>query len=102
MDGAKADLRALQKGPDENQIESAEADLRAAQAALDLAQIQRERLGEGPSAAAVADAQARLVSAQSRQKVARDRHDETLKCYDGVCPMLGTLEEQARFDLQAG
>jgi HlyD family secretion protein len=101
LDGAKADLRALEKGPDENQIESAEADLRAAEAALELALVQSERLNEDPSAAEVAAAQARLVSDQAQQKVARDRHDETLKCYEGVCPMLGTLEEQARFNLQA-
>lgn len=101
LDGAKADLRALEKGPDENQIDSAEADLRAAQAAVDLALVRRDRLNEGPSAAEIAAAQARLASAQAQQKIARDRHDETLKCFDGVCPLLGTPEEQARFNLYA-
>jgi HlyD family secretion protein len=110
FEGARASLRELQKGQDENQVAVAEANLRAAGASLQLAIIQRDQVAKGASEAEVAAAEAQVASALVQQKVARDTHDQTMKCQtvklpDGkektVCPALGTIEEQARFNLFA-
>jgi HlyD family secretion protein len=110
LDGAKANLRELENGPDENQVAATEANLRAAQASLWLATIQRDQMADGASAVEVAAAEAQVASALMQQKVARDTHDQTLKCQtitlpDGkreeICPALGTIEEQARYNLHA-
>jgi HlyD family secretion protein len=110
LDGANANLRELEKGSDVNQVAAAEANLRAAQASLWIATIQRDQVQRGASEADIAAAEAQLASALAQQKVARDAHDRTLKCYtvtlpngakEEICPALGMIEEQARFNLYA-
>jgi len=110
LDGANANLRELERGPDANQVAAAEANLRAAQASLWLATIQRDQVHRGASEAEIAAAEAQLASALAQQKVARDAHDRTLTCYtvtlpngaeEEICPALGMIEEQARFNLYA-
>jgi HlyD family secretion protein len=110
LDGARANLGELGRGPDEDQVETAEANLRAVEASVWLAAIQRDQIADGASAAEIAAAEAQLASALVQQKIARDTHDQTLKCQtvtlpDGrkqeVCPGLGTFEEQARYNLYA-
>jgi HlyD family secretion protein len=110
LDGADANVRELERGADANQVAAAEANLRAAEAGLWLATIQRDQIQRGASEAEVAVAEAQLASALAQQKVARDAHDQTLKCYtvalpnggeEKICPALGMIEEQARFNLYA-
>jgi HlyD family secretion protein len=108
--GGMANLAELQDGPDENQISAAEANLRAAQANVWLATVQRDQITDGATAGEIAALEAQLASALAQQKIARDAHDQTLKCETitlpngekkEVCPALGTLEEQARYNLDA-
>jgi HlyD family secretion protein len=108
--GAEANLREMKNSPDPYQVEAAQANLRTAQANLQLAMIQLEQITDGATSAEIAAAEAQVASAFVQQKVARDTHDQTMKCQtvtlpDGkkkeVCPALGTIEEQARFNLYA-
>jgi HlyD family secretion protein len=110
LTGSEANLRALEGGADRFQIAAAEANLRAAEANLWLATIQRDQIKVGATQAEIAAAEAQVASALVQEKVARDTHDRTLTCQtvtlpDGseqeICPALGTIEEQARFNLFA-
>ncbi len=110
LEGAEANLREVKRGPDENQVASAEANLEVAEASLWLATIQRDQIAKGASAPEIAAAEAQVASALVQQKVARDTHDQTLKCRtvtlpsgkkEEICPALGTIEEQARYNLFA-
>ena len=110
LEGAQANMRELEKGPNAHQVDVARANLRTAEANVQLAMIQRDQIADGATAAEIAAAEAQLASALVQQKVARDTHDQTMKCQtvslpDGkkkeICPALGTIEEQARFNLFA-
>ncbi len=81
-----------------------------AQAQLNGAQADLSRLLSGATSADIAAAQAQLVQAQAQQLVARQAHEDTMKCFEITlpngrkeekCPALGTLEEKARANLQA-
>lgn len=107
---AEAELSRLSAPPQPEEIAMAETQVRAATAALSQTIRQRDQLWAGQYDAELAAAEAQIAAAQAEQLIARQEHDETMKCYevkqpDGskkeVCPTLGTLEERARFALQA-
>jgi HlyD family secretion protein len=107
---AQAQLNQLQVGPRPEDVAAAEANLAAAQSALNAAVAERQRSEAGVIEAEIAAAEAEVASALTQQKIARDRHDETMKCETinmpngekkKICPALGTLEEQARYNLHA-
>lgn len=107
---AQAQLDQLKAGPRPEEVAAAEANLAAAQAALDAAAAERRRLEAGAMEAEIAAAEAQVASALTQQKVAQDNHDNTMKCKKvtlpsgekkKICPGLGTLEEQARYNLHA-
>ena len=92
------------------EIAVAEAQALAAQTLISETLAQRDQLFTGAGEAQIAAAEAAVAAAQAEQLVARQRHDETMKCYDvtlpdgstqQTCPLLGTMEEQARFALHA-
>lgn len=89
------------------EIAVAEAQVSAAQTAISQTLAQRSQLWSGAAEAEIAAAEAAVAAAQAEQLLARQKHDETLKCYDvpgsneKACPLLGTMEEQTRFALQA-
>ena len=110
MASAQAQLDQLKAGPQPEEIAAAEANVEATQSTLNAATAELQRLEAGTLEAEIAAAEAQLASALAQQKVARDRHDDTMKCTtvtlpDGqrkkICPALGTLEEQARYSLHA-
>jgi len=107
LESAQAQLAHLKAGPRPEQVAAAEAHIEAARAALSQAAAQRDQLKSGTTDAEIAAAQADVAAAQAEQLVARDAHDQTMKCYDipgsddKACPLLGPLEEQARFRLHA-
>jgi HlyD family secretion protein len=110
LEAAQAKLALLRAGARAEEIAVAEAQIEAARAALSQAAAQRDQLKSGATEAEIESAQARMAAAQAEQLAARDAHDETMKCYhvtmpDGnkkkICPALGTLEEQARYNLHA-
>jgi multidrug resistance efflux pump len=96
LDLAKANLAQLEEGTRPEQVAQAEASLRAAQAALSAAVAERDRLTGGATDAQIAAAQANLAAAQVEQKVAQDTYDQIDRS-----GLTGTLEEQARFRLNA-
>jgi HlyD family secretion protein len=92
------------------EIAVAEAQVEAAQTVISQTLTQRDQLWTGAGEAEIAAAEAAVAAAQAEQLVARQRHDDTMKCHDEpqpdgstkeVCPALGTAEEQARFALHA-
>jgi HlyD family secretion protein len=107
---AQAQLDQLKTGPRPEEVAAAEANLAAAQATLNASTAERQRLEAGSTEAEIAAAEAQVASALTQQKVAQNRHDDTMKCKTfklpngkkkKICPALGTLEEQARYNLHA-
>lgn len=102
---AQAQLALLKTGPRAEEVDAAEAQVDAAKAALSQAAAERNRLKSGVTEAEIAAAEAQVAAALAEQRVARDTHDQTMKCYDTpggkICPALGTMEEQARYALHA-
>ena len=109
-EAAQANYDLLEAGAQTDQIAAAEEQVRAAEAQVSGAEAQLGEVKTGVRSADVAIAEAAVAQAAVQLKVARDNHDETLKCYDytkpdgkkgNVCPLLGTQEEQARAALNA-
>jgi HlyD family secretion protein len=109
-EAAQASYDLLKAGAQVDQIAAAEEQVRAAEAQVSGAEAQLGEVRTSVRSADVAAAEADVAQAAAQLKVARDRHDETLKCYkftkpdgtkDSVCPLLGTPEEQARAALNA-
>ena len=107
---AQANYDLLKAGAQADQIAVAQEAVRVAEAGVSGAQAQYAQLKTGVRSADIAAAQAAVAEVAAQLKVARDNHDQTLKCYDytkpdgkkdQVCPLLGTSEEQARAALQA-
>jgi multidrug resistance efflux pump len=90
---AEADLARLKAGARDEDIAAAEAALRAAQAEVTAIASDRDRLNKGTQAANIAAAEAAVGKAQSDLKLAQDAYDRV--------PVLGTLEEQLRAQLEA-
>jgi multidrug efflux pump subunit AcrA (membrane-fusion protein) len=107
---AQAELALLKVAPDPEEIAIARGQVEAADAALAQATAQRDQFRSGATTAEAAAARAQLAAAEAEQKVAWDRHDDTMQCFqitnpDGTkrkfCPALGSLEEEARLALHA-
>ncbi|MCP3957455.1 MAG: HlyD family efflux transporter periplasmic adaptor subunit [bacterium] len=110
LETARAQLALMQAGPRPEQVSVAQAQIEAARTVISQTTAQRNQLWSGATEAEIAAAQARVAAAQAEWFVAREVHDQTMKCYDvprqdgsekEVCPALGTLEEQARYALLA-
>jgi HlyD family secretion protein len=106
----RAQLDQLKAGPQPEEVAAAEANLAAAEAALTAAVAERQRVQAGTLDAEIAAAEAQVASALSQQKSAQIAHDNTMECHTvklpggdekKICPALGELEEQARFNLHA-
>lgn len=107
---AQARLDQLTGGAREEEITIAQAQLEAAEAALAQAIAQREQAEAGATDAEIAAAEAQVASAMAQQKIAQDTYDQMMRCRtvrlptgeeEEICPTLGTLEEQARYNLNA-
>ncbi len=96
LDLAQANLAQVEEGARPEQIAQAEASLRVAEANLAAAIAGRDRLTGGATDAQIAAAQAGHAAAQLEQKLAQDAYDQIDRA--GVA---GTLEEQARYRLNA-
>lgn len=104
---AEAQVARVKVGARPAEIAVAEAQVAAAQAVISQTLAQRYQLWSGVNEADIAAAEAAVAAAQAEQLIARQRHDETMKCYDvpgsseKACPLLGATEEQARYALNA-
>ena len=110
LQAAQAQLALLQAGPRAAQVAAAQAQLEAAQAQLAQAAARRDQPDLGASQAEIAAAQSQVAAAQAARREADEYHDKTMTCVevplsDGqtrkICPVLGTIEEQARYALLA-
>ena len=106
LKAAQAQLALLKAGPRPEQVAVAEAQIAAARTVISQTIAQRNQLWSGATEAEIAAAEAQVAAAEAEQWVAREAHDQTMKCYempDGseVCPGLGAPEEQARHALHA-
>jgi multidrug efflux pump subunit AcrA (membrane-fusion protein) len=110
LQNAQAQLALLQADPLAEEVAMAEANLDQAEAALSQAAAQRDQIRSGATEAEIAAAEAQVAAAEAEWLVAREAHDQTMRCYDvtrpdgtteEVCPALGTLEEQARYAMHA-
>jgi multidrug efflux pump subunit AcrA (membrane-fusion protein) len=110
LQAAQAQLALLQAGPRAAQVADAQAQLETAQAQLAQAIARRDQPDLGASQAEVAAAQSQVAAAQAARREADEYHDKTMTCVevplsDGqtrkICPVLGTIEEQARYALLA-
>ena len=110
LKAAQANYDLLKAGAQPDQITAAEQAVKNMQANVANAQAQLLQVQTGVKSADIAAAEAALAQAAAQRKVALDTHDKTMKCFDftrpngtkdSVCPMLGTVEEQARAAWQA-
>jgi HlyD family secretion protein len=110
LEATQAQVALLEAGPRPEQVAVAEAQIAAAQAVVSQTVAQRNQLWSGATEAEIAAAEAQVAAAQAEQLAAREAHDQTMKCYEvprasggtkEVCPALGPLEEQARYNLHA-
>jgi multidrug efflux pump subunit AcrA (membrane-fusion protein) len=107
---AKAQLAQTKAPPQAERIAVAEQAVKQAEAALQGTQAQLDQLRVGTTKADLAAAEASVAQAEAQLKVSRDNYDNATKCYkfklpdgskEGVCPGLGTIEEQARAALNS-
>ncbi len=107
---AEAQVAQLKAEPREAEVAVAEAQVAAATQAITQATVQYNQLWSGAHEAELAAVEAQIAAARAEQLIARQTHDDTMKCHevtqsDGskkkVCPSLGTYEERARFALDA-
>ncbi|TFG72872.1 MAG: HlyD family efflux transporter periplasmic adaptor subunit, partial [Anaerolineales bacterium] len=107
---AEAQVLQLRAGPREADIAAVEMQIAIASTVISQTQVQYDQLWSGSYEANVAAAEAQIAALLAEQLVARQQHDDTMKCGnvtlpDGstkeVCPALGTYEERARFALNA-
>lgn len=107
---AQEHLAQIKAGPSAAAVTTARAQVEAARVAVTQTVRQRDQLLAGQLDAQLAEAAAQIAVAQAEQLVARQQHDDTMRCEelqrpDGtiekVCPALGTLEERARYTLNA-
>lgn len=107
---AEARVAQLSAGPRETDIAAVQVQIAAANTVISQTQTQYDQLWSGSHDANVAATEAQIAALLAEQLVARQQHDDTMKCMnvtmpDGsskqVCPALGTYEERARFALNA-
>ncbi|MCJ7739594.1 MAG: efflux RND transporter periplasmic adaptor subunit [Anaerolineae bacterium] len=110
LGNALAQKALVEAGVRLEQIAVAEAQVESATASLAQSSAERSRFEAGSLEAEIAAARAQVAAAQAEHRAAREMHDDTMKCYDvpqpdgttrNVCPALGTLEEQARYNMHA-
>ena len=108
---AQAQLERLQAGPREEEVAAAQAELEAYQSTLWGAYEQYDQVAVGATEAEIAAAEVQVAQALAKQKMFLDIHDWTMRCdivideetgeEEEHCPRLGTLEENARYNLHS-
>lgn len=110
LEAAQAQLALLQSHPRPEEVAVAEAQVEAAEAGIAQAAARRDQLKAGAIEAEIAATEAQVTTAQADRLAAYEFHEDTMECYDvtlpdgrekTVCPLLGPVEKQARYRLQA-
>jgi multidrug efflux pump subunit AcrA (membrane-fusion protein) len=107
---AEAHLALLKAGPRPEEIAVAQAQVAVAEAALAQSAVQRNQPDLGAAEGELAAAQARVSATTTDRMIAEEYHNKTLTCVTvklpggkkkTVCPALGAVEEQARYNWHA-
>ncbi len=107
---AEAHLALLEAGPRPEEVAVAQAQVAVAEAALAQSAVQRDQPDLGAADGELAAAQARATATMTDRMIAEEYHNKTLTCVTvklpsggkkTVCPALGPIEEQARYNWQA-
>lgn len=107
LQAAQAQLALVQAGVRSEEVAVVQEQIAAAEAAVAQAVAQRDRLRSGATAAEIEAAEAQVSAAYAEWWSANEAHEETMKCYDvpgrssKSCPLLGPVEEQARYAMHA-
>lgn len=110
IESAQARLAQLRAGAREAELAAKMASVDGAKAQVEVSRANLDQLLTGASAAQIAAAESELASAQAQRRTAEDFHDKTMTCKTiklptgektTICPALGPVEEQARFNLAA-
>ncbi len=110
LEAAQARLALLESRPRGEEVAVAEARVEAAQAGVDQATASLDQIQAGSLDAEIAAARAQVTSSQADELAAEAFHDDTMECFDveipgegkrEICPLLGPIEERARFRLHA-
>jgi multidrug resistance efflux pump len=102
---ARADLALVKAPPRSEEIAIAQAQVGVAEGALAQAVTQRDQPDVGATEAEVAAAQGQVATATADRVLADHFHDQTMTCVNveiegeekTICPLLGPMEEQARY-----
>jgi multidrug resistance efflux pump len=107
---AQAHLARVKASPRPEEVAAAKARLEAAKAQVAQAAAQGDQPDLGATEAEVTAAQADIAAATADRLAADELHGKTMKCVKvdmpggetkKICPALGPIEEQARYNLQA-
>jgi multidrug efflux pump subunit AcrA (membrane-fusion protein) len=107
---ARAQVALLKAGPRLEEVAVAEAQLAVAQTSVAEAEVQQTMPDLGATQAEIRAAQAQVAAAMADHLVAEEYHELTLTCVDvklgggrvkTICPVLGPIEEQARYGMEA-
>ena len=106
---AQTQVALLKAGPRLEEVAAAEAQVAAAQTSVAQAEVQQTRPDLGATQAEIRAAQAQVAAAMADQLVTEEIHELTMTCvtftWQGeehtICPVLGPIEEQARYGFHA-
>ncbi|MFW6135709.1 MAG: HlyD family secretion protein [Chloroflexota bacterium] len=110
LDAARARLGLLQSRPRREEVATAEARVEAARAGVDEAAARLDQIRAGSLDAEIVAARAEVTSLQADALAAEEFHEDTMECFEvkipgegkkEICPLLGPVEEKARFRLHA-
>lgn len=96
LDTAQAQLALVQADPSSEEIAALQSNIAVAEAIINQAAANRNAAIEGATAAQIQAAQAQLAASLAQERVAQDQYDTLINN-----EIFGTLEEQARFALEA-
>jgi HlyD family secretion protein len=110
LEASEAQLDLLKSRPRREDVTVAEARVEAARAGVDQAAARLDQLQAGSLDAEIVAARAQVFSIQADELAQEEFHEDTMECFNvnipgegkrEVCPLLGPVEEKARFRLDA-
>jgi len=110
LEAAEARLALLESRPRREDVAIAEARVEVARAGVDQAAARLHQLRSGSLDAEIVAAEAQVISTQAEELAQYEFHEDTMECFNvkipgegkrEICPLLGPVEEKARFRLDA-
>jgi HlyD family secretion protein len=110
LEAAHARLALLETRPRREDVAITEARVEAARAGVDQAVARLDQLQSGSLDAEIVAARAQVISIQADELAQDEFHKDTMECFNvripgegkrEICPLLGPVEEKARFRLDA-